>query len=404
MALADLGSWLVDNSKPGVEWYAKRLAGNDTLATGAHQAGPYVPKEFLFKLFPQLNRPEDENPRVEFPLYVESHGQQRDVQAIWYNNKLRGGTRNEARLTNFGGQSSPLLDPESTGAIAVFAFHPAPPERVSSCRVWVCTTAAEEDLVEDHIGPVEPGRLRYWSVDPGWMSPPEAPKACWMQPEEIPHDWLHEFPTGAAIMAKTLARRPLGGKSVDERLMLRRDCEFELFRSLEQHLELPAVRAGFQSIDEFVARAQTILQRRKARSGRSLELHVRQVFLEEGMREHSDFAAQPSIENGKRPDFLFPSVAAYNNPAWPAEKLCLLAIKTTCKDRWRQVLNEADRIPRKHLLTLQEGVSEAQFREMEEAKVQLVVPSGLVTKYPASVQGRLVTVAGFLTGVKSLGR
>jgi hypothetical protein len=67
------------------------------------------------------------------------------------------------------------------------------------------------------------------------------------------------------------------------------------------------------------------------------------------------------------------------------------------------VLNEADRIPRKHLLTLQEGVSESQFREMEEAKVQLVVPSGLVGKYPASVQGKLVTVAGFLGQVRGLG-
>ena len=26
----------------------------------------------------------------------------------------------------------------------------------------------------------------------------------------------------------------------------------------------------------------------------------------------------------------------------------MLGVKTTCKDRWRQVLSEADRIPQKH--------------------------------------------------------
>ncbi len=39
----------------------------------------------------------------------------------------------------------------------------------------------------------------------------------------------------------------------------------------------------------------------------------------------------------------------------------MLATKARCKDRWCQILNEADRIERKHLLTLRQGVSESQF-------------------------------------------
>ena len=54
----------------------------------------------------------------------------------------------------------------------------------------------------------------------------------------------------------------------------------------------------------------------------------------------------------------------------------MLAAKTTCKDRWRQIINEADRIKLKHLITLQEGVSEAQFREMQEAGVQRIRAEG----------------------------
>ncbi len=55
----------------------------------------------------------------------------------------------------------------------------------------------------------------------------------------------------------------------------------------------------------------------------------------------------------------------------------MLAVKTTCKDRWRQILNEADKIHQVHLFTLREGVSLAQYREMRESGVRLVVPSSL---------------------------
>lgn len=50
---------------------------------------------------------------------------------------------------------------------------------------------------------------------------------------------------------------------------------------------------------------------------------------------------------------------------FPANKLVFLGAKTTCKDRWRQVLNEADRIETKYLFTLQQGISKNQLREMK---------------------------------------
>ena len=80
----------------------------------------------------------------------------------------------------------------------------------------------------------------------------------------------------------------------------------------------------------------------------------------------------------------------------------MLAAKTTVKDRWRQILNEADRIPRKHLLTLQDGVSENQFREMKAAAVQLVVPASLHDRYPASVRPHLMSLEQFLSEVRRL--
>ena len=53
------------------------------------------------------------------------------------------------------------------------------------------------------------------------------------------------------------------------------------------------------------------------------------------------------------------------------------------------------RIPVTHLLTLQEGVSEAQFREMTQANVQLVVPEPLIAKFPSSIRADIQTLESF---------
>jgi len=408
MPAGDLTEWLEEHGGPGFVWYVKRLSGNDTLANQSHQAGPYIPRDFLFRIFPALARQEIKNPDILFDLYIDSHADYRKVRAIWYNNKFHGnpkGGRNETRVTGFGGGASALLDPESTGALTVFAFRTAEPPSISECHVWVCRHETEEDLVEDRIGPIEPGKWLIWPPSQGLlfadMSAPVR-TSCWLEQSEIPAAWLARFPSGAEIIRKAVELRDDSSLDPDRRLLRRRECEFEIFRSVEQAIELPNITAGFADVDSFIARAQTILQRRKARSGHSLELHARQIFVEERLVEGTHFSHQPESDPGKRPDFLFPSAAAYRDPAFPADRLRMLAVKTTCRDRWRQILNEADRVPAKHLLTLQEGVSETQFGEMTRAGVQLVVPLGLTDKFPRSVQPHLQTLESFIGDVRLL--
>ena len=409
MAIADLTDWLDQFSNPDFVWFVKRLSGNDTLANHAHQAGPYIPKEFLFQLFPSLNHPEIKNPEHRFPLFIDSHADTRKIRAVWYNNRLHGGTRNESRLTGFGGASSALLDADSTGALTVFAFRIGADSEASECHVWVCRDGTEEDLVEDRIGPVEPGKALVWSARPGLLPhlfPPimRVRANCWLEVSEIPPEWLQEFPTGEALINKTVELRPDSSLDPDRRLVRRRECEFEIFRSVEEAVEFPNIKTGFGNIDEFIARAQRILQRRRSRSGRSLELHARTIFLEEGLKEGTQFAYQPAeADPGKQgPDFLFPSQGAYSDASFPAARLRMLAVKTTLKDRWRQILREADRIPRKHLLTVQEGVSVGQFNEMVEAGVQLVVPEPLKRAFPPSVQEHLQTIESFIGDIRLL--
>lgn len=406
MALADVSAWLTSFRREDAVWYVKRLAANDTLATESHQAGPYVPKEFLLDLLSELNRPDVKNPDVRFPLFVDSHGEQAQVRAVWYNNKLFGGTRNETRLTNFGGRSSALLAPDSTGSLTVFVFLTG--GQPLSARVWVARSPGEEELIEDLVGPVEPGQWAVWSPSSQLQLTMPATgtsvrASCSLSAAEIPAEWVTRFPSGAELIRKAIELRPARELAVDARILRRRECEYELFRSVEEAVELPRVSKGFASIDEFVARAQTVLQRRKTRAGRSLELHTREILMEEGFEEGRAFSHGPESEPGKRPDFLFPSAEAYRNPTFPQSSLRMLAAKTTCKDRWRQILNEADRVATKHLLTLQEGVSVNQFREMTEAGVKLVVPRRLHDAYPTAVKPGLMTLRAFLEEVRGLG-
>lgn len=76
----------------------KVLSRNDLGLTGTHQAGMLIPKQIDFlSFFPELN-PVEVNPRVR--LSMESpDGICWEFNFIYYNNKLRGGTRNEYRLT-----------------------------------------------------------------------------------------------------------------------------------------------------------------------------------------------------------------------------------------------------------------------------------------------------------------
>ena len=407
--LVDVTDWLAEVAQSEGVWYVKRLSGNDTLANGTHQAGPYIPKEFLFSIFPNMKQPSKLNPDAWFEMCIDSHADCRKVRAIWYNNKLSGGTRNETRITQLGGSGSALLDPESTGALVVFAFLTDNNGEAESCHVWVCRNQTEEDLVEDRVGPVEPGRWTVWrpkqgggQIIPEVRAGGSSRGSCWLCAEELPPAWIQKFPTGLEIIEKAISLRAETGVSVDKRILRRRECEYDIFRSVEEAIELPHLTEGFTNVQDFINRAQTILQRRKARAGLSLELHTRAIFIEEGLEEDKDFSYDCESEPRKRPDFLFPSEAAYKDADWSAAKLRMLAVKTTCKDRWRQILNEADRIGTKHLLTLQEGVSENQYKEMAQASVRLVVPEPLIVRYPKKVQPELQTLESFMADVRLL--
>jgi len=138
------------------------------------------------------------------------------------------------------------------------------------------------------------------------------------------------------------------------------------------------------------------MNRRKKRAGISLENHVETVLKDAAV----PFASHPKVDD-TAPDFIIPSVEAYNDRSYPSDKLFVLALKTTCKDRWRQILNEAPRIPLKHLLTVQQGISQNQLNEISRSNVSLIVPESLHSCYPGSGRKSLLTVESFVAKIKS---
>ena len=74
----------------------------------------------------------------------------------------------------------------------------------------------------------------------------------------------------------------------------------------------------------------------------------------------------------------------------------MLGVKSTCKDRWRQVLTEADRIKMKHLLTLEAAISKNQTDQMEARYLQLVLPEGLHQTYSCEQQAWLTNISAFI--------
>lgn len=190
----------------------------------------------------------------------------------------------------------------------------------------------------------------------------------------------------------------------DQVLMAWMEREEILFRTLERHLIADRLSSGFGAtketkvdVDGFLAFSLSVQNRRKSRVGFALENHLELVFQENGIR----YSRTQATENKSKPDFLFPGHKEYHDAAFNPVNLTMLGVKSTCKDRWRQVLAEADRIDDKHLLTLEASISTSQTDEMKAKRLQLVLPKALHPSYTPAQQGWLMSVAEFTEVVRA---
>lgn len=187
----------------------------------------------------------------------------------------------------------------------------------------------------------------------------------------------------------------------DDTLLRWYEREEKMFMCMERHLIQERLREGFTdqnvvNVDAFIQFSLSVNNRRKSRAGFSFENHLEALFTSHNIR----YSHTPITENRSKPDFLFPSIERYKDESYPSANLTMLGAKTTAKDRWRQVLEEADRIERKHLITLEGAISEYQTDEMISRKLQLVIPKEIHATYSERQQKWLYSVSDFLQEVR----
>jgi len=209
-----------------------------------------------------------------------------------------------------------------------------------------------------------------------------------------------KFPTTrdfSALARDSLPEIVPGRDDPDTVLMAWLEREEQLFRRLERIIVSERLVGGFMAggeadVDGFLSFSLSVQNRRKARAGQSLENQLEALFLGHRIR----YSRGAETENRHKPDFLFPGIEEYRNAAFPAPQLTMLGSKSTLKDRWRQVLTEAERIGEKHLVTLEPAISEHQTDQMRQASLQLVLPRRLHDTYRESQRNWLMSLSDFI--------
>lgn len=219
--------------------------------------------------------------------------------------------------------------------------------------------------------------------------------------EELCGRFGGSFPSTADFSA--FARSTVSGLSPieepDVTLMTWLEQEEMLFKTLEKQIVAEKLREGFGSekddVDEFISFSLSVQNRRKARAGYAFENHLAYIF----SACEIQFSRGARTERNNKPDFLFPGIDHYRNAEFRTHLLTMLGVKTSAKERWRQVLAEADRIHNKHLITLEPGISKNQTDEMIAQNLQLVLPQPLMETYTAEQQSNLMNLSDFMEAV-----
>lgn len=366
--------------------FCKFLSANDSGETGGHQVGILVSKKAYSMMFSgdiPLNGIKKRAVKISWP-----DGTVTTSNFTYYSSKK------ELRITSFGRGFS-FLKPWQTGSLFIMTMQ--------DIEDYTCFFLDTEDEMDEFlevmgINATETNDLIQYNSNTN--------AAREFEIRDVAASLLQQYPDFPTTFQMSQAARDIWQQvnrrlsfiteNPDKQLVGWTDVEFKLFRAVENEKYRDFLHHGFNCVDDFVVVANSVLNRRKSRAGKSLEHQLEALF--DG--NHLLYTAQAKTELRKTPDFIFPSEEQYHNMSFPSDKLISLAAKTTCKDRWRQVITEAARIPIHHLCTLQQGISSEQLKEMESENVVLVVPNQYISSYPAASRNKIWTVKKFIAYVK----
>ncbi|HZH73530.1 MAG TPA: type II restriction endonuclease [Mariniphaga sp.] len=367
--------------------FTKFISANDAGKTGGHQAGFYIPFSFCKHIFE-----EEINRGTNYVKFVEVNWQNDFITKSRFKYY---GSKNECHFTRFQ-KGFPFLTDDNVGNLLVVT-------KKDSDYYEAFVIASDEEIEEFFtafgISSTETNKILPKTTE---LTAEERLKRLFQQFIE---KLTMEFPptTELAAGARNISMEIHGLKSdavlehPDKELLNWITTEFDLFKAIENNRYGELIKNPFQSVDELINIANTILNRRKSRAGKSLEHHLSQIFNTWNL----SYSSQAVTEQNKKPDFIFPNIESYFTEKAGSNKLIFLAAKTTCKDRWRQIVGEADKIPEKHLFTLQQGISKNQLDEMKSFRVTLVVPKPYIDKFPKNYRSDIWTLEKFVRFVKS---
>ena len=163
----------------------------------------------------------------------------------------------------------------------------------------------------------------------------------------------------------------------DDFIHLALAAETALFMTIEEKLgNMRLAELYLRTGPDFLATmkfAMSYQQSRKSRRGRSLENHFRSLLA----RLRIPHGYQCTTESGKKPDFIFPSCAAYHDPAYPSHSLRVVGCKTKVRERHVQWLGEAARIPLKYALCVDEELTDALIARYD-GKLRFFLPTPIL--------------------------
>ena len=220
--------------------------------------------------------------------------------------------------------------------------------------------------------------------------------------------WGYRFPSNeefAAFSQSSLTDVDPTHDDPDDVVIEYYDRSYLLFKLYERAViqhdydAAPFVSDGVIDVDSFTSFYTSVRNRRMSRAGKVLEIHDRP----HPRRARHRIRGAGQDGKRKKPDFLFPSQAAYEDPAFPEEQLRMLASKTSIKDRFRQVADEANRIRDKHLFTLTPGdVTHPKLAQLDELHIHLVMPKVVKESYDDLIQGETMTFSRFIEEIQGL--
>lgn len=395
---ANVTEWIYRSSR----FLIKKLSRNDcSWADGhGHQFGCYIPRDLMgASFFPSLVNVNSAKPHI-FESQVKTiwpnSGEIRESRLVHYSNK-----GNEVHFTGVPRDEFACLTPASLLVGGVLT------KQIGDVSHWFMIVDASTETAEllesifnldatFHFGLFDPTLISNFAKTVTELLIEEIE-------EHIRNGTLPHFiasvarlpePSYFAVAAQQQYMLQHGLENLDPYLLanpgdaimsISRDIEFKLYKQAElRHRAAEVIRIvtaggtnivsaiirGFPELDATFLSAS---QHRKSRGGRSFEFHVARL-LSDGNIEFEEQA----ITGGRRPDFVLPSLQVLNSKKRSISGAMVLSVKTTLRERWKQVALERFACE-VYLGTVDDRVSSAAILDMATHGICLVVPESLKT-------------------------